>query len=163
MSEFDGIKEREAGKKKMPIGMTVLFAGLIVFGLAYIYLFAPQTTGWTQTAQYEEKVRAHEAARTKYEQEHEAAETPEHEALEAKMTGEGLYREHCAMCHGEKLEGSSIAPALTGPKFIYGGRLEDHVRVISEGTQNGMPPFEKQLGAEKVRALAQYLHSRHTH
>ncbi|MGE5842396.1 MAG: cbb3-type cytochrome c oxidase N-terminal domain-containing protein, partial [Deltaproteobacteria bacterium] len=35
MSEFDGIQEREAGKNKMPIGMTVLFMGLILFGLVY--------------------------------------------------------------------------------------------------------------------------------
>lgn len=162
MAEFDGIQEKEEGKKKMPLGMIILFLGLVVFGAAYLYLFMPQTTGWTQQKKYEEQVRAHEAERMKYMKEHEAVETPEHEAREAEMTGEGLYKEHCALCHGEKLEGG-VGPALTGPKFIYGGRLEDHVRIIGQGTQKGMPPFDRQFGAEKVRAVAQYIHTRHKH
>jgi len=58
MSDYDGIKEREEGKDKMPIGMTVLFMGLIICGLVYIYLFMPQITGWTQTGRYEAEVKA---------------------------------------------------------------------------------------------------------
>ncbi|MBS1128698.1 MAG: hypothetical protein H6Q96_1078 [Nitrospirae bacterium] len=63
MSEYDGITEREEGKKKMPLGMTVLFMGLIICGLVYMYLFMPQTTGWSQAGRYEAKVKAREAAR----------------------------------------------------------------------------------------------------
>lgn len=161
MSEFDGIQEREAGKNKMPIGMTVLFMGLILFGLVYMYLYTPQTTGWNQTQRYEETLKEHAIAREQREKGHETTETAEHEAAEAKLIGPSVYKEHCAVCHGENLEGG-IGPALLGPKFVYGGTLEDHARVITNGTPNGMPGFA-QLGPEKVRAVAQHLHLSHRH
>ena len=66
--------------------------------------------------------------------------------------GKEVYAAECAVCHGEKLEGG-IGPSFTGPKFNYGPTLKDHVRVIADGTPNGMPGFEKQLGSEKVRTL----------
>lgn len=161
MSEFDGIREREDGKNKMPVGMRVLFAGLIVFGLLYWYLYTPQTSGWNQTKQYEENVKQRMAVQEEHLQ-HEAEETPGHEAAEAQLAGPAIYKEHCAMCHGEKLEGG-IGPSLLGPKFIYGARMEDHVRVTSKGTENGMPGFAGQIGAEKVRAVSQYIYARHAH
>lgn len=161
MAEFDGIREREAGKNRMPIGMTVLFMGLILFGLVYLYLYTPQTTGWNQTQRYEEELKEHAVAREQYGKGHEAAEPAEQETAEAKLIGPAVYKEHCAVCHGENLEGG-IGPGLLGPKFLYGNTLEDHERVITKGTPNGMPGFS-QLGAEKMRAVAQHVHSRHAH
>jgi cytochrome c oxidase cbb3-type subunit 3 len=76
--------------------------------------------------------------------------------------GPAIYKADCAMCHGENLEGG-IGPALTGPKFVYGGTLANHIRVITDGTPKGMPGFGKQLGPEKVRAVAHYIHFRHAH
>ncbi len=162
MGEFDGIQEREEGKRKMPIVMAILFIGLIIAGLAYLYLFMPQTTGWTQLGTYEKKVKAHEAAAAGGEKEVEGAESKEHEAKEALLRGKMIYQENCAACHGDKLEGG-IGPALTGPKFIYGKSMDDHIRIISKGTTNGMPAFEQQLGAAKVYQVAHYIHTRHKH
>ncbi len=158
MSEFDGIKEREEGKKKMPLGMAALFVGLIIFGLAYLYRFNPQTTGWTQQAQYQKRMEALKTAITTHEVKEVAS--AESEVTEAK--GPEVYKSDCAMCHGEKLEGG-IGPALTGPKFIYGGAMADHERVIADGTPNGMPGFRKQLGSDKIRAVAHYIYFRHAH
>jgi len=64
------------------------------------------------------------------------------------------------MCHGEKLEGG-IGAVLTGPKFIYGNALADHIRIITDGTTNGMPGFKKQLGPEKIHAVAHYIQTYH--
>ncbi len=82
---------------------------------------------------------------------------------ESISTGQGpeIYKSTCAMCHGENLEGG-IGPVLLGPKFKYGGTLADHVRVITNGTPNGMPAYGKQLGPDKVRAVAHYVFFRHT-
>jgi len=158
MSDFDGIKEREEGKKKMPLGMAVLFMVLILFGLIYLYRYMPQTTGWTQAGQYRSKMESHKQEVIT----HETKEVASGGAEGGKADkGPAIYRSDCAMCHGEKLEGG-IGPALTGPKFIYGGTLADHVRIVTEGTQNGMPAFGKQLGADKVRAVAHYVYFRHT-
>jgi mono/diheme cytochrome c family protein len=157
MADFDGIKEAEKGKKRMPLGMTALFLGLFVFGLAYLYLFMPATTGWTQRKQYERAAQPSEPATA-------AALPAAKTGDEARIAlGKALYASECAMCHGEKLEGSGAAPGLRGPKFIYGSALEDHIKVITKGTPNNMPAFEKQLGAEKIRNVALFIQSRHTH
>jgi len=158
MGEFDGIQEREAGRSSMPLGMAILFLGLVLFGLIYLYLFLPQTTGWTQAGQYQRSMASHRTAVIT----HETAEVASGKSEGTKTDqGPAIYRSDCAMCHGENLEGG-IGPALTGPTFVYGGTLADHVRVISDGTPNGMPGFGKQLGPEKVRAVAHYILFKHT-
>jgi cytochrome c oxidase cbb3-type subunit III len=157
MSEFDGIQEKQEGKSRMPTGMTILFIGLIVFGLCYLYLYSPQTTGWNQTDQYQRRMDALKTAVVTHEG--KEVESGMSEAGRAEE-GPAIYKSECAMCHGDNLQGS-IGPALMGPTFIYGGTLADHIRVISNGTPKGMPAFEKQLGAEKVRAVAHYVYFRH--
>jgi cytochrome c oxidase cbb3-type subunit 3 len=162
MSDFDGIKEREQGKKKMPLGMTLLFAGLVLCGLVYLYLYTPAISGWTQRVQYEEKTKAHAALVPAKHAEVEGAESAAHEQREALERGRKIYQESCAMCHGAKLEGG-VGPSLSGPKFTYGSSVQDHIRVISTGTPKGMPGFESQLGAEKIYNVASYLYEVHKH
>ncbi len=158
MSDYDGIEERQEGKKKMPLGMTILFAGLIVFGVYYLYQYSPQTTGWNQADQYQRSTEAFKQQVITHEVKEIESGVSEGESAEG---GNAIYKADCAMCHGDKLEGG-IGPALTGPKFLYGGTLADHVRVISDGTPKGMPAFLKQLGPRKVRAVAHYVYFRHT-
>jgi len=158
MGEYDGIREREEGKKKMPLGMAVLFLSLLVFGLVYLYLFSPLTTGWKQVEQYERRMETHKASVIT----HEVKEVASGRSETREDRGPAIYASDCAMCHGEKFEGN-IGPSLRGPKFLYGNTLADHIRVITDGTPNGMPGFKKQLGPEKVRAVAHYIHTHHTH
>ena len=52
--------------------------------------------------------------------------------------GEGLYKEQCAACHGDNLEGSGPMPPLAGKDFLanWGGKtLGD----LYEKTQTTMP------------------------
>ncbi len=158
MADFDGIQERESGMRRMPLGMTILFLGLIVFGVSYIWLYLPQTTGWTQSAQYESALKAHQAMQAPAHKEVESAESAAHERAEAVARGEKIYAENCMACHGDKLSGG-IGPALTGPQFRYGASVEDQIHVVSKGTPNGMPGFEKQLGATQIYNVAVYLQS----
>lgn len=160
MGEFDGIKEDEAGKKKMPLGMTLLFLGLLLFGVGYIYLFLPQTTGWTQRGQYEKIMQAEQALKAQQHPEIEGQESVEHEQAEVMERGGKIYRENCATCHGARLEGG-IGPGLLGPRFVYGDSVEDHIKVISKGTTKGMPGFARQLNAEQIYYVSSYLHSHH--
>jgi len=162
MGEFDGIKEREEGKKKMPFAITILFSVLVLIGLTYIYLFTPHITGWTQTAQYESKMNAYQALSPTKQKEAKGTGTEAHASMEALARGEKIYKENCAMCHGDNLQGV-VGPSLMGPKFKYGASLEDHIRVISKGTSNGMPGFESQLGTGKVNDVANYIHAHHKH
>jgi len=161
MSEYDGIEEREEGKSKMPFGMTILFTGLIIFGLCYMYLYSPQTTGWNQLIQYQRHSEALKQNVTSPEVKETAVRGGAVNEVAGLELGQALYKENCAMCHGENFEGG-IGPVLGGPKFIYGNTLADYIRVIGAGTPKGMPPFANQLSPEKIRAVAQYAFSHHT-
>jgi mono/diheme cytochrome c family protein len=58
-------------------------------------------------------------------------------AEQAKQ-GEPLYREQCAQCHGDNLEGSGPMPPLAGPDFVntWNGRT---VGELFEKTHTTMP------------------------
>jgi mono/diheme cytochrome c family protein len=87
--------------------------------------------------------------------------------------GAGLYREHCAACHGERGEGrrdASGAPAyppLAGSRIVTQASAANLIRVIERGgfapatpghpRPYGMPPFAGVLGADDLAALASHL------
>ena len=59
-------------------------------------------------------------------------------SAEQARKGEALYRQECASCHGEKLEGRGQAPPLTGSDFTMdwnGMTLDD----LFEKMQTSMP------------------------
>jgi mono/diheme cytochrome c family protein len=87
--------------------------------------------------------------------------------------GAGLYREHCAACHGERGEGRRDAsganayPALAGSRIVTQASAANLIRVIERGgfapatpghpQPYGMPPFAGMLGADDLAALASHL------
>ena len=58
-------------------------------------------------------------------------------AAQAKR-GEGVYKEQCAACHGDNLEGSGPMPPLAGKDFLanWGGKP---VAEVFDKTQTSMP------------------------
>ena len=52
--------------------------------------------------------------------------------------GEGLYKEQCASCHGEMLEGSGPMPPLVGPDFAKNWQGKT-VAELFEKTHSSMP------------------------
>jgi S-disulfanyl-L-cysteine oxidoreductase SoxD len=52
--------------------------------------------------------------------------------------GEGIYKEQCAACHGDNLEGSGPMPPLAGKDFLanWGGKP---VAEVFDKTQTSMP------------------------
>ncbi|MEO6279828.1 cytochrome c [Roseateles sp.] len=87
--------------------------------------------------------------------------------------GAGLYREHCAACHGANGEGrrdeaGALAyPALAGSRLVTQASAANLIRLIERGgfapatpghpQPYGMPPFAGVLGAEDLAALASHL------
>ncbi|HEY1131961.1 MAG TPA: cytochrome c [Roseateles sp.] len=87
--------------------------------------------------------------------------------------GAGLYREHCAACHGAQGEGrrddsGALAyPALAGSRLVTQASAANLIRVIERGgfapatpghpRPYGMPPFAGLLDAEELAALTSYL------
>ncbi len=70
-------------------------------------------------------------------------------------TGESVYSDNCARCHGPDGEGG------TGPALGDGAvaenlpDIEDQLRVIREG-RNGMPAWDEELTPEEIDAVATY-------
>src|SRR5207245_106877 len=72
----------------------------------------------------------------------------------------GLYKAKCQQCHmadgNSPLEPLNFADA----KWIHGDKVEDLVKVISEGAPGtAMLPFKSLLTPEEIQALARYVRS----
>jgi hypothetical protein len=46
--------EAKATADTVPVGWKVLFYGLILWGVYYLYTYSPWTTGWTQAGELEQ-------------------------------------------------------------------------------------------------------------
>lgn len=74
-------------------------------------------------------------------------------------TGEVLYLNNCAQCHGPAGQGGQ---QVRGPAFTAGGVLhdltfEERVAKISRGKPlRGMPAWKFQISAEDIRRIAAY-------
>ena len=97
-----------------------------------------------------------------------AAPTP----TSAVRSGQALYRQYCAVCHGDggKGDGPSATGFATKPADLTDGRLlnplpdEFLTSVIgnggpAEGLSPGMPAFGKFLGQTQIRDVVAYLRS----
>lgn len=51
----EAMEARETAHR-LPVGWLVLFFGLIAWGAAYIWLYSPATTGWSQAGEYQKAV-----------------------------------------------------------------------------------------------------------
>ena len=74
--------------------------------------------------------------------------------------GEGLYKEQCAACHGDNLEGSGPMPPLAGKDFLanWGGKT---VGDLYEKTQTTMPATAPgTLTPEQTADIVAYLLSK---
>ena len=66
------------------------------------------------------------------------ADAPSFTAAQAAK-GKTLYLDHCASCHGARLEGEHISPALAGDRFDRTWRLEEGMGVEHKSTQPRPP------------------------
>lgn len=73
-----------------------------------------------------------------------------------------LYQAHCAVCHGEQLEGKAIGPSLLTP-LVHGDTLKQIQASIANGFPNrGMPIWKDTLNSDKLKALAVYIMEKRT-
>lgn len=85
-------------------------------------------------------------------------------ALAAGDSGQSLYANNCAMCHGNDGKGAiGGAPDFTKP----GGVLAQSDKVLTErilngyqsqGAPMGMPPMKGQVDEGQVHEILQYMH-----
>lgn len=130
---------------RIPRGYLVLFFGLVAWGIAYIALYTPELSGWSQynvfRAERERSMRAAAAAPASH-------ENPYEQDPKAIAEGAGLYDANCAGCHGKELRGD-VGPSLLG-HLAYGETDADKYTSIAGGRPNGMPGFADQLGRDRI-------------
>lgn len=69
-----------------------------------------------------------------------------------------LYGEHCAVCHGEQLQGAAQGVALLGRELKGGTTVADIEASIGRGAPAlSMPAWSETLSATQIRALAIYI------
>ena len=71
-------------------------------------------------------------------------------------TGEQVYTENCAACHGNEGEGTGSAPALAGNSFVE-SRSNLITQILIGAPQYGMPPFAPVLDDQQIAAVATYV------
>ncbi len=70
---------------------------------------------------------------------------------------EALYQEHCAICHGQNLDGG-LGGSLIDGEWRHGGSSEAIFTSIAKGRPDmDMPAFEETLNSQQVRALVIYI------
>ena len=77
----------------------------------------------------------------------------------AHELGEKAYKENCEACHGDDGKGG-IGPSLQDKIWLgKDGDISDGriFAIISDGTNNGMPPYNGQLDNNKIWSLVSYI------
>jgi len=79
------------------------------------------------------------------------------------IMGAGLFKRHCAGCHGEAGEGrTSLGPAINDASWQE-GITDEHIReVILEGRRvagTSMDSFQDMLSSDEIDAIIVYLRS----
>jgi len=142
-----------------------LFYITIAFAFIYLALFGglgniPGVLDWSQEGQYEAEVKAateaQEAIFVRYRQ-------LDNDALiadaEANATGQRLFANSCAMCHGSDGRGARSFPDLTDDDWLYGGSFETVMQSIVGGRAGLMPVMVGGLDDAAINDLVVYVQS----
>lgn len=80
---------------------------------------------------------------------------------EAVKRGTVVFKEQCALCHGEDGKGKldQGSPNLTDAIWLYGGGKADILESIRTGRGGSMPAWAGRLDDMTIKALAVYVHS----
>ena len=161
--EFDGIIENRVSPP--PVYFTILFYGLIVWGVAFCAFYL--LSGWSSEAEFQEKMTAYEKSFQQAKASDPRAiesqskpltqETTTNIPVESSIDGAALYAQKCAMCHGGNAQGGSTGPDLTVADYVYGKNPEKVTESIAAGRSGGMPAFGNQLTKAEIQALVNHL------
>ena len=152
----DGIVEDR--KKAPPVYFTVLFYGLIIWGVAFMSFYL--LSGWSSDSEFQEKMAAHKGEAPVQQQAAAAPETtpaaaPTTEEPTAVAGSQELYAKYCGSCHGAEGKGG-FGPDLSG-EYKYGKSAMAVEESITYGRPGNMPAFEKKLSSEEIKTLTDFI------
>ena len=142
-----------------------LFYITIVFAFIYLVLFGGLgniggVLGWSQEGQYEQEMQAATEAQEVIFARYREMDS---EALiadaEAKATGQRLFANNCAMCHGSDGRGARGFPNLADNDWQYGGSFETIMQTLENGRAGAMPVMVGGLDDKAIGELVVYVQS----
>lgn len=142
-----------------------LFYITIIFAFVYLALFGGLGNiggylGWSQEGQYEaEMAAAQEAQDAIFARYREM--TPEQliDDSEANATGQRLFANSCAMCHGSDGRGAKGFPNLADDDWLYGGSFDTVLQTLENGRMGAMPVMVAGLDDAAIADLVVYVQS----
>lgn len=162
----DGIREYD---NPLPNWFVHMFLGTIVFACLYMAYYHGHALAVSQAVGVGQNLGTSGAAylaavRLAGDGAGAQAAEPQGEALVAVLKspasiakGEGIFKTHCAACHGDQGQGV-VGPNLADLYWIHGGNPDAIVASIAQGyPDKGMPAWKPTLGGEKVRLAAAYV------
>lgn len=142
-----------------------LFYLTLFFGIAYLLLYPGLGSfagllGWTSKQRYENEVAAAEAEYgalyAKYLAQDISSVATDPDAVK---TGERLFVNYCAGCHGSDARGvpGGGYPNLRDDDWLWGGDPQTIKTTIANGRSGAMPPWGPVLGEAGVAEVAEYV------
>ena len=142
-----------------------LIYGTIIFSVIYLVLFpglgnVTGVLGWTQENQYSAEM---EIAQQKQDVIFARYMEMDNETLiadpEANATGQRLFANNCAMCHGSDGRGARGFPNLTDDDWLYGNSFDTIMQGLENGRAGAMPVMVGGLDDAGVNNLVAYVQS----
>jgi len=142
-----------------------LFYITIAFAFIYLFLFGGLGNiggllGWTQESQYEAEMKtateAQEAVFVRYRQMDNNTLIAD---ADANATGQRLFANSCAMCHGSDARGARGFPNLRDNDWLYGDSFDTVLQSIANGRAGVMPVMVGGLDERAIAELVVYVQS----
>ncbi len=156
--EYDGIRELN---NSVPIWFNVLFYGLIVTGIVYLFTYHVFNIMPLQAQEYKNEMAAAQIQKEAYLKTSGNAideNTVKQITDAAKLEGgKKIFVERCQVCHGEHAEGK-VGPNLTDEFWIHGGTINAIFKTIKEGVPaKGMVSWKNVLKPDEMQLMASYV------
>ena len=148
----------------LPYWWLMMFYITLVFSVIYLILYPgfgsfAGVLDWSSKASYETEVETSEANYAPLFDHYLKQDLKPLAADRTAMrTGERLFVNYCAVCHGSDARGAKGFPNLRDAAWLYGGDPQQIKHSILHGRQGNMPAWEGPLGGEQgVEAMAHYV------
>ena len=142
-----------------------LFYITIAFAFIYMVLFGGLGNiggflGWTQEGQYEQEMQtASEAQEVIFARYREMDNETLIADADANSTGQRLFANNCAMCHGSDGAGARGFPNLTDDDWLYGDNFDTIMQTLENGRSGAMPVMVAGLDETALGELVVYVQS----
>lgn len=155
---FDGIRELD---NKLPPWWVALFYVTIIWGFGYMVYYHFTDYGPSSYDEYlsevkdgEEMAAAFLAKQANLVDENNVTMVEDENAL---ANGQTIFKNNCAVCHGQAGEGG-VGPNMTDEYFIHGGSIKDIFKVIKYGVpEKGMISWKSQIRPVDMQHIASYI------